>query len=141
MRRAADAREPPAPIPQSFADELPPPASTTDGVDERNPLMRAPGAPTAGAPPNAPAPRLDADATLRNIRISPKKLARFVKLVAGMHVDDALAQCAISQAKAARITSGVVASARANAAANHGLDPAKLRIGKWGGGGCGGVWM
>jgi large subunit ribosomal protein L22 len=41
--------------------------------------------------------------------------------VAGLHVDDALAQCALSPTKAARIAAGVIASARTNAAANHGL--------------------
>lgn len=58
---------------------------------------------------------------LKNIRISAKKLARFAKLVSGMHVVDALAQCSVArETKAAGLLRGVIASAAANARANHG---------------------
>ena len=58
---------------------------------------------------------------MKNIRISPKKLARFAKLVSGMHVEDALAQCSVArETKAAGLRRGVIASAAANARTNHG---------------------
>ena len=91
---------------------------------------RAPTDASSSSPsaPPAPAPRSDASATLCGVRISPKKLARFVRAVAGLHVDDALAQCAVSPTKAARVTRGVIASARANAVTNHGLDGGALAV-------------
>jgi ribosomal protein L22 len=65
--------------------------------------------------------QLRSRAVLKNIRISPKKLARFAKLVSGMHVEDALAQCSVArETKAAALLRGVIASAAANARTNHG---------------------
>ena len=77
----------------------------------------------AAAPPllTAAQRQLRSRAVLKNIRISPKKLARFAKLVSGMHVEDALAQCSVArETKAAGLLRGVIASAAANARANHG---------------------
>lgn len=48
-----------------------------------------------------------AGAKLRGIRISPKKLNHFAKVIRRMHVEDALAQCQVSVKKAARFCAKV----------------------------------
>ena len=113
-----------------------------------NPLLRTPGPPppppgTAPPPPGTPrgadiaiqanpltpGPRRDsAAAVLRGVRISPKKLARFARVLSRLPVEAAAAQCAASPTKAATLCAGVLASATANAAANHGLAGVPLRV-------------
>lgn len=115
-----------------------------------NPLLRTPGPPpplpgSAPPPPSSGAatqgdvaiqttplaagPARDrARAVLRGVRISPKKLARFARILPRLGVDAAAAQCAASPTKAAALCAGVLASAAANAAANHGLAGVPLRV-------------
>lgn len=66
---------------------------------------------------------------LRNVRISPKKLNVFVKLLRRQRVDDALFQCDAAPKKAARIAREVIQSAAANAVNNHGMERSLLLIG------------
>jgi len=124
------------------------PPAPTPGL---NPLLRTPGppppAPGAAPPPptsaaaggkddvsiqtTPPTPgpaRNSARAVLRGVRISPKKLARFARILPRLGVEDAAAQCAASPTKAAALCAGVLASAAANAAANHGLGGVPLRV-------------
>jgi ribosomal protein L22 len=79
--------------------------------------------------PLAPGPARDsARAVLRGVRCSPKKLARWASVLPRLPVGDAAAQCAASPTKAARLCAGVLASAVANARANHGLAGVPLRV-------------
>lgn len=64
----------------------------------------------------------------RNLAISPQKLNDFAKVVRGLHVEDALIQCAVSPKKAARLVHKALQSAKANAVNNHGLQPERLRV-------------
>lgn len=56
-------------------------------------------------PPGAAAAPTDrtAQAVLRKIKISPKKLNVFAKLIRRLHIDDALVQCQVAPNKAAKL--------------------------------------
>jgi ribosomal protein L22 len=130
------------------APPTPPPTPTPAATPGINPLLRTPGPPPpapgatpppGGAPagqdvavltrPLAPGPAREvARAVLRSVRCSPKKLARWARILPRLPVGDAAAQCAASPTKAARLCAGVLASAVANAAANHGLAGVPLRV-------------
>lgn len=60
--------------------------------------------------------------------MSPKKLSVVARLVRGLACDEAVAQCALLPKRGARLIEETLASARANAVANHGLDDARLRV-------------
>ncbi|KAK9834160.1 hypothetical protein WJX81_003626 [Elliptochloris bilobata] len=116
-----------------------PPGSTAAGASAAdaaaiNPLLQVPQAPKQAPKPGKPA-KGKADekeqvglAVLRNIHMSPKKLALWAKMVRRLHVEDAMIQCTISVNKGAKILAGVIHSARANAVNNFGLNPSKLVI-------------
>lgn len=135
--RFAPAHHAPAPSSQrlhasaSLGDEAAAtPAALPAGI---NPLQQAP-APLSdrraggGGDPDGPDAALQARAVLRGVAISPRKLNMFAKVLRGLHVDDALIQCRLHPKKSARICEKVLLSARANAANNHGLDQAALRV-------------
>lgn len=67
-------------------------------------------------------------ATLRSVRIAPKKANLVAKMVRGMPVEDALHSLERTNKKAARLLEGVIASAAANAQQNEGQNPADLVI-------------
>ncbi|PIR22982.1 MAG: 50S ribosomal protein L22 [Deltaproteobacteria bacterium CG11_big_fil_rev_8_21_14_0_20_45_16] len=58
---------------------------------------------------------MEASATLRNIRISAKKMGPVLKLVRGRSLNQALAQLRFTPRKGAKILQKVMESARANA--------------------------
>lgn len=100
-----------------------------------NPLMQTPAPAMQGTvlrPPGAAAAPTDrtAQAVLRKIKISPKKLNVFAKLIRRLHIDDALVQCQVAPNKAAKLCYKTLLSARDNAQKDKGLDPEKLRINK-----------
>ncbi|MGI6680350.1 MAG: 50S ribosomal protein L22 [Bdellovibrionota bacterium] len=61
-------------------------------------------------------------ATLRGVRISPRKLRLVADLIRGKNVSDALQILAFMPKKAAKITSSVLKSAIANARNNSNID-------------------
>lgn len=63
-----------------------------------------------------------ASATLRMIRISPRKLNLVAKMIRGIHVEKALNSLAFSPKRIALDVRKVLMSAIANAEHNHGLD-------------------
>lgn len=64
----------------------------------------------------------------REAKGSPKKFNDVCRLVRGLTVDDAVAQCALSPKKYADVVRRVILSAAANATNNHDLDREKLMV-------------
>ena len=64
----------------------------------------------------------------REAKGSPKKFNDVCRLVRGLTVDDAVAQCAMSPKKYADVVRRVILSAAANATNNHDLDREKLLV-------------
>ena len=67
-------------------------------------------------------------AVRREAKGSPKKFNDVCRLVRGLSVDDAVAQCALSPKKYADVVRKVILSAAANATNNHDLDREKLLV-------------
>lgn len=67
-------------------------------------------------------------ATLRELRLTPRKVALVAALVRGRTVEDALVILQHTPKRAAKPVAKLIASARANAVNNHGLKADGLRI-------------
>jgi large subunit ribosomal protein L22 len=67
-------------------------------------------------------------ASLRELRLAPRKVALVAALVRGRTVDDALIILEHTPKRAAKPLAKLIASARANATNNHGLRAENLRI-------------
>lgn len=67
-------------------------------------------------------------ASLRELRLAPRKVALVAALVRGRSVDDALVILSHTPKRAAKPLAKVIASARANAVNNHGLKADGLQI-------------
>jgi len=67
-------------------------------------------------------------ATIRNLRMAPRKVRLLIDLVRGMHVDTALTQLTFSKKEAAKPVLKLLKSAIANATHNHQIDPKTLVI-------------
>jgi large subunit ribosomal protein L22 len=92
-----------------------------------NPLQQMPSPKPSSNQTQSPSNNI-ARAILRGVAISPRKLNDFVRILPGLHMEDALIQCRIHHKKSARICERVLLSARANATTNHGLDAARLCV-------------
>ena len=93
-----------------------------------NPLQQTPSMDKESPQEPAVARRTHAQAVLRGVPISPKKLNEFARLLRGLHIEDALIQCKVHPKKSAKICEKVLLSARANAVHNHGLAGLKLKV-------------
>ena len=71
---------------------------------------------------------MEAKATLRYIRISPRKVSILCDLIRGKSVAQASAILALTPKAAAEPLAKLVKSAAANAEMNHGMDPEKLCV-------------
>ncbi len=71
---------------------------------------------------------IQSTATLRNLRISPRKVRLLIDLIRGLHVDEAMTQLSFSAKEAARPVRKLLASGIANAKHNHGADEKTLTI-------------
>ena len=71
---------------------------------------------------------MEAKATLRYIRISPRKVGILCDLIRGKSVAQASAILALTPKAAAEPLAKLVKSAAANAENNHGMDPEKLYV-------------
>lgn len=69
-------------------------------------------------------------ATLRYLRMSPRKVRLLVDLVRGMKADEAITQLSFANKQAARPLVKLIRSGMANAAHNHQIDTATLVITK-----------
>ncbi len=73
-------------------------------------------------------PVIEARATAKYVRISPRKARSVINAIRGKSVDEAFAILQLSPKKAARIIYKVLQSAVANAENNHGLNPDSLYV-------------
>ncbi len=71
---------------------------------------------------------MEAKATLRYIRISPRKVGIVCDLIRGKSVAQANAILAVTPKAASEPLAKLVKSAAANAENNHGMDPEKLYV-------------
>lgn len=71
---------------------------------------------------------MEAKATAKYVRVSPRKAYQICDLVRGKNVDEALAILKFTPRGAASIIAKVVKSAKANAENNHEMDTEKLYI-------------
>ena len=71
---------------------------------------------------------MEAKATLRYIRISPRKMSILCDQIRGKSVKDASAILALIPKAASEPLAKLVNSAAANAENNHGMDPEKLYV-------------
>jgi large subunit ribosomal protein L22 len=111
--------------------------SASDGSTNESapsPLRRAP-APRGASSPSVSGtltdslhPHTTVRAVRREAKGSPKKFNDVCRLVRGLSVDDAVAQCALSPKKYADVVRKVILSAAANATNNHDLDREKLVV-------------
>jgi len=69
-----------------------------------------------------------ANATLKNLRVSPRKLGLVAGLIRNLHVNDALVQLSFSKKRIAQDVLKCLRSAVANAENNHNLDVDSLFI-------------
>jgi large subunit ribosomal protein L22 len=67
-------------------------------------------------------------ASLRELRLTPRKVGEVVSLVRGRNVDDALVILSHTPRRAAKPVAKLLESARANATNNHGLKADGLKI-------------
>jgi len=70
----------------------------------------------------------EAGATLRTLRISPRKLNLIAGMIRGKHVSDALDHLMFSKKRSAKAVYDLVVSAISNAENNHGLDMDNLYV-------------
>ena len=71
---------------------------------------------------------MEAKATAKYVRVSPRKAGQICSLVRGKNVDEALAILKFTPRGAASIIAKVVKSAKANAENNHEMDVEKLYV-------------
>ena len=71
---------------------------------------------------------MEAKATAKYVRVSPRKAGQICDLVRGKNVDEALAILKFTPRGAASIIAKVVKSAKANAENNHEMDVTKLYV-------------
>ena len=71
---------------------------------------------------------MEAKATAKYVRVSPRKAGQICDLVRGKNVDEALAILKFTPRGAAEIIAKVVKSAKANAENNHEMDADKLYV-------------
>ena len=71
---------------------------------------------------------MEAKATAKYVRVSPRKAGEICDLVRGKNVDEALAILKFTPRGAAEIIAKVVKSAKANAENNHEMDADKLYV-------------
>ena len=71
---------------------------------------------------------MEAKATLKYIRISPRKVGILCDLIRGKSIAQASANLALTPKAAAEPLAKLVKSAAANAENNHGMDPEKLYV-------------
>ena len=71
---------------------------------------------------------MEAKATLRYIRISPRKVGIVCDLIRGKSIAQAMNILALTPKAAAEPLAKLVKSAAANAENNHGMDPEKLYV-------------
>jgi large subunit ribosomal protein L22 len=111
--------------------------SASDGSTNESapsPLRRAPAPRGASSPSfsgtltDSLHPHTTVRAVRREAKGSPKKFNDVCRLVRGLSVDDAVAQCALSPKKYADVVRKVILSAAANATNNHDLDREKLLV-------------
>lgn len=108
--------------------------STRRANPSPSPLRRAPAPRDATSPSFSGTltdtlhPTLTVRAVRREAKGSPKKFNDVCRLVRGLTVDDAVAQCALSPKKYADVVRRVILSAAANATNNHDLDREKLLV-------------
>jgi large subunit ribosomal protein L22 len=111
--------------------------SASDGSTNESapsPLRRAPAPRGASSPSfsgtltDSLHPHTTVRAVRREAKGSPKKFNDVCRLVRGLSVDDAVAQCALSPKKYADVVRKVILSAAANATNNHDLDREKLVV-------------
>lgn len=103
-------------------------ASSASELQLPSPMYQMPTPSTAGGDA-APGPtRSTAQCVLRNIKISPQKLNEVAHIVRRLPVEQAIAQCRVSNKKASRFLETALRSALANATHNHGMDAAKLWV-------------
>ena len=82
-----------------------------------------------GKPPNPPRlAETEAEALIRNLRISSRKLGLILALIRGRHVDEALTVLAHSRRRIAGDVRKCLQSAIANAENNHELDVDRLVV-------------
>ena len=100
-----------------------------------SPLRRAPAPRASATSPSFSGtltdtlhPTQTVRAVRREAKGSPKKFNDVCRLVRGLTVDDAVAQCALSPKKYADVVRRVILSAAANATNNHDLDREKLMV-------------
>ena len=70
----------------------------------------------------------ESKATLGNLRQAPRKVRLVVDLIRGMRAEDAIAQLAFADKKAAQPVLKLLQSAIANAKINHGMQAASLVV-------------
>jgi len=73
---------------------------------------------------------VNASATVKFLRVPPRKARRVVDVIRGQRVDRALTLLEFTPVAAARAIRKIVRSAAANAENNHGMKPADLVIAK-----------
>lgn len=73
---------------------------------------------------------MHARATVKFLRVPPRKARRVVDTIRGKRVDTALTALAFAPVTAAKAIEKIVRSAAANAENNHGMKPADLVISK-----------
>ncbi len=71
---------------------------------------------------------MEAKASAKYVRTSPRKAGMICSLVRGKNVDEAMAILKFMPQKSANIIAGVVKSAAANAENNMNMDPKKLYV-------------
>ena len=109
-------------------------STSTRKSSSPSPLRRAPAPRGASSPSFSGTltdtlnPRTKVRAVRREAKGSPKKFNDVCRLVRGLTVDDAVAQCAMSPKKYADVVRRVILSAAANATNNHDLDREKLLV-------------
>lgn len=107
-------------------------SATESNTSVPSPLQRAPApknttqASFAGTLTDASKTKVHAHR--REAKGSPKKFNDVCRLVRGLRVEDAVAQCALSPKRYADVVRKVILSAAANASNNHDLDREKLMI-------------
>ena len=75
---------------------------------------------------------MEARAVAKFVRIGPRKVRRYLPLVSGKHVEEALAALSIHSSPSTETLSKCIASAAANAENNHDMSPDELWIsGAW----------
>ena len=103
-------------------------ANAVSSPPHRSPASSQTGTQASFAGTLTDASKTKVQAIRREAKGSPKKFNDVCRLVRGLRVEDAVAQCALSPKKYADVVRKVILSAAANATNNHDLDREKLMI-------------